>query len=355
LKSIFAVVFGLVAGLTFGETGATVLVIPVEGFPQGNEVVSYSILRAEAQNTLVLESIGAGILQFHTLHLVDGVLMARVADSSSLPGEFVEPGTAVPQTRTFADLPDVDRHWEVLGSSPFANEQYVTAVPLVERRFADVSMLDFPETPPTGAGLAIDFVVSDVTGTVMSRCRLEPNLVRRGERMTVVEARWVPAQGRPHLLLAMSTDSGDGAWPLFFRLYSPELELVAQTPVTLQIDPNRLPVSVLSDLTGDGQDEVIFFPTAAGGPPVAVLELGPALPTGGRDLGLNDCSTRMNGPDVVRIQESLARRGYSLGPYGIDGWYGPDTRAAVVRYQRDAGLPVTGVVDEQTRSSLGYE
>jgi peptidoglycan hydrolase-like protein with peptidoglycan-binding domain len=60
----------------------------------------------------------------------------------------------------------------------------------------------------------------------------------------------------------------------------------------------------------------------------------------------------MNGPDVVGLQRALERRGFSVGRYGIDGWYGPDTRAAVVAFQRREGLPVTGVADEATWEAL---
>ena len=61
----------------------------------------------------------------------------------------------------------------------------------------------------------------------------------------------------------------------------------------------------------------------------------------------------MNGPDVVRLQRALEGRGFSVGPHGLDGWYGPDTRAAVIRFQRAAGLAVTGVVDDRVWDLLG--
>jgi peptidoglycan hydrolase-like protein with peptidoglycan-binding domain len=50
----------------------------------------------------------------------------------------------------------------------------------------------------------------------------------------------------------------------------------------------------------------------------------------------------MSGEDVARLQQALERGGFPVGVHGVDGWYGPDTRAAVIRYQEAAGLPVTG-------------
>ncbi len=58
-----------------------------------------------------------------------------------------------------------------------------------------------------------------------------------------------------------------------------------------------------------------------------------------------------SGSVVAGAQEELAELGYYNG--GIDGAFGPKTSAAVQRYQRDYGLPVTGRLDRNTRSSLG--
>ena len=53
------------------------------------------------------------------------------------------------------------------------------------------------------------------------------------------------------------------------------------------------------------------------------------------------------------VQAELARRGYYYG--AIDGTYGPQTRAALLRYQRENGLATTGMVDQPTLESLGYQ
>lgn len=56
---------------------------------------------------------------------------------------------------------------------------------------------------------------------------------------------------------------------------------------------------------------------------------------------------------MSNVQAELARRGYYYG--SIDGTYGPQTREAILRYQEENGLAVTGMVDQPTLESLGFE
>lgn len=53
---------------------------------------------------------------------------------------------------------------------------------------------------------------------------------------------------------------------------------------------------------------------------------------------------------VSGVQRQLAERGYYRGE--IDGRVGPATREAVRRFQTDAGLPVSGVVDQRLLGEL---
>jgi DNA invertase Pin-like site-specific DNA recombinase len=52
------------------------------------------------------------------------------------------------------------------------------------------------------------------------------------------------------------------------------------------------------------------------------------------------------------VQRALQRRGYDLGPPGVDGRFGPLTNAAVRHMQADYRLTVDGIVGRETRKAL---
>ena len=56
------------------------------------------------------------------------------------------------------------------------------------------------------------------------------------------------------------------------------------------------------------------------------------------------------GEEVRTLQEILERLGFD--PEGIDGIFGPNTRDALVAFQRDRGLAPSGVVDQETAEAL---
>ena len=56
-------------------------------------------------------------------------------------------------------------------------------------------------------------------------------------------------------------------------------------------------------------------------------------------------------PEVEAVQRELAERGYNPGL--IDGAMGSRTRGALREFQRSAGIPDTGRIDDATRSALG--
>jgi 3D (Asp-Asp-Asp) domain-containing protein len=57
------------------------------------------------------------------------------------------------------------------------------------------------------------------------------------------------------------------------------------------------------------------------------------------------------GTEVVQVQQALNSKGYWCGT--ADGILGPNTYAAVIRFQRDAGIGVDGIVGPITRQALG--
>jgi hypothetical protein len=59
------------------------------------------------------------------------------------------------------------------------------------------------------------------------------------------------------------------------------------------------------------------------------------------------------GQIIASVQQELQRLGYYQGE--LDGTYGPMTRRALLEFQRQNGLPVTGEIDEATLGSLGFE
>ena len=58
----------------------------------------------------------------------------------------------------------------------------------------------------------------------------------------------------------------------------------------------------------------------------------------------------MSKVDRMRVQDALDRRGYYKGP--ADGVFGPLTRAAIRRFQRDIGTATTGQLTAEEASRL---
>ena len=58
---------------------------------------------------------------------------------------------------------------------------------------------------------------------------------------------------------------------------------------------------------------------------------------------------------VESVQQALVNAGYDVGPDGVDGKFGKNTRAAVIKYQRANGIKQTGNVGPVTAGKLGVE
>jgi len=64
------------------------------------------------------------------------------------------------------------------------------------------------------------------------------------------------------------------------------------------------------------------------------------------------CGDKVDGYTIRQIQDALKARGYDPGP--VDNVFGAQTKAALIQFQKDKGLPV-GQLDYQTLKSLGIE
>jgi peptidoglycan hydrolase-like protein with peptidoglycan-binding domain len=58
---------------------------------------------------------------------------------------------------------------------------------------------------------------------------------------------------------------------------------------------------------------------------------------------------------VEAIQQALVDAGYDIGPTGVDGVFGRNTRNAVIKYQKANGVKQTGNVGPVTAGKLGVE
>jgi len=56
--------------------------------------------------------------------------------------------------------------------------------------------------------------------------------------------------------------------------------------------------------------------------------------------------------DVKRMQQALVDKGYDLPQYGVDGLFYGETQATLMKFQKDKGLPETGILDDKTEEEL---
>ena len=328
----------------------------IEGLPPESRVVAYAVADIGDRDLLAIEVIDSdGVTVLYLLDHLGGELHARVAGPSMIPGGLQSIETIRRVRREIPDGPPETRFWSVGGeeTATLSGPGRLVSAPILEEHSDARLEGEWPETPPADEGLAIHLVTMNPSGVVASVCLLEPNIARPSERMTTAGAWEIEALGDSMLLVPMliRTEQPDAA--LFLRLYSSDMTLVAQSTTLVHVDTNRIPPTIRADLTGDGADEYILFGTSPGSRPLAVVAVERSTSVQ-RVVALQECGTRANGADIAALQSALEGRGFSVGSFGTDGWYGPDTRAAVIRFQRSAALPVTGVVSAAEWFMLGF-
>ncbi|MFW5743169.1 MAG: peptidoglycan-binding domain-containing protein [Spirochaetota bacterium] len=343
----------IVAVASAAQDDPDIIRVPVDGLPAGARVARYAVVPTEAGNVLVTELETAdGTAAFYVFDYIDHVLTARSVGPRSIPVDLSPPPVARPVTRDL-EVPG-DRFWEVSGfPGSDRNEQLLSAPPLDELQFALVGASPWQLSPPPDHPLAVRRMTIATDLTVLDECLIEPNITAAVDRMTTGGAWWVRPYGEPHLLVGVLHEGPGEDRREGLRLYNERHELVATTEPVIDVDANAIPDLVQADLSGNETDELLVFPTAEGSAAPIVVYRFERRAGARRILAFNLCSVRMNGPDVVRLQRALEGRGFSVGPHGLDGWYGPDTRAAVIRFQRASDMPVTGVVDDTVWESLG--
>jgi len=59
-----------------------------------------------------------------------------------------------------------------------------------------------------------------------------------------------------------------------------------------------------------------------------------------------------HGSTLKAVQQALNKAGYGVK---VDGKMGPETQSALMKFQKDKGLTVTGRPDVQTKAKLGVK
>jgi len=114
------------------------------------------------------------------------------------------------------------------------------------------------------------------------------------------------------------------------------------------------PVATLANFGygGGGNRAIPAIPAVPTVPPAM-----PTIPPQGRVLGaatlnfLNNLGIGSRGADVTALQQFLIDDGYSI-PAGATGYFGAQTRAAVIAFQKARGIAQVGVVGPLTRAEL---
>ena len=159
-------------------------------------------------------------------------------------------------------------------------------------------------------------------------------LMTRSQRLAAILAVLLATLVAPAAALAIGSP----------RLAAVQVALRARHLYTDTVDglPGPATTSALVAL----QEQEGLPPTGVAGPQT-IAALGPLA---GPDLGTRTLAPGAIGGDVAQLQFLLAWHGFPNGTF--DGSFGSHTKAALLRFQRWAGVPAVGVVGPATVAAL---
>ena len=155
-------------------------------------------------------------------------------------------------------------------------------------------------------------------------------------------------------LILIAYETGVSGWNYYFRLYDNNWNLLFQSTSDFDFYRNIIAPEII-DIDGDGIDEVMLFIHDVGGTPAMRIFQIIKSKDAPRTIYLRPGGDRFYGEDVKFIQRRLLAEGIDIGPDGVDGYYGPDTRNGIIEFQKRKELLVTGVVDKATWEALNKE
>ncbi len=312
---------------------------------------------------------------YTSLPAIPGCLLSAHAVAAALRGagfDVVESEDAT-SGATDAALAEAGRH---LAAAPGATAfVYVCAYA--------TSFNDRPFVLPISANIARPTDV--LTQGVLARSLIEM-LTRGGARSAVVALDVVPAPGAPATLglgAAVQGDLPDGLGSIAVSQVQPQnvptplaASLVANLKAaTVQIGPllaaaqqqlaANQALTIAAIHVPAGQTYLVGAPAPAAPAPVApapapvapapaapapapTAQAAPTAPAAA--IAALPDESQMTAADRRRVQTALARLGYYDGQ--VDGVFGPDTRAAIRRYQHELHLEMTGRLTAEQATGL---
>ena len=248
-------------------------------------------------------------------------------------------------SRIKRDIPDFGNYGEfyrlTIGNDN--EELLINHLPITGIRFYDMGMISDSKYESYEVKKSI-YLVSKNRGPVL----IDKNSHSIEELISPLGLYKINNSGETLYLIPFAYESGVSAGDYFIRIYNEDLHLKFQSAEIAGYFPDGIIDPIIVDLNNDNKDEIILFSsTMSPYNNFSVYSLENSY-ISKKLIELDPHGKRMHGEDIITLQTELQRKGYDIGPDGIDGWYGHDTYNAVIHYQKDNNIIPTGVVDELT-------